>query len=265
MKYSIAITPYLNNRAFLYHTPLEDCEVIQLTPNDTIRAMNNGRLHAGVVPVAGLKQLDTQFEMFGDFGIASEGSVESVLFLSRIPFNEFTSSHRIKLTHESVSSVNLLALLFGYQHGFEQLPMIANDYEEYDGELLIGDGALKSRHNKQYHFSIDLSEQWMQLQRLPFVFARWVINKDTPMKFRVHLHQWLTSFVENEKKLQAIAAQHETQCSNMTYQQTMNYLNKIKTHIGIQERKAQVLYLSELEKYKPEFPWSENRQRKHYA
>lgn len=265
MKYSIAITPYLNNRPFLYHAPIKDCELVQLSPRESIRAMNNGEVHAGFVPVAGLKQVDEHFEMLGEFGIASECAVQSVLFLSQIPFSAFTPAHRVKLTHESITSVNLLGLLFGYQHGFDNLPMLANDYEEYDGELLIGDSALARLHNEQDMYVMDLSEQWNQYQKLPFVFARWVINKDAPNEFREELKQWLSTFVENEMVLKSMAAEQETQISSMTFLQAMDYLNRIKTSINEQGLISQELYLSELDKYNPEFHWSEKQLRKQYA
>ena len=80
MNYHIALTPYLNNRAFFYHTAPENCEFIKLSPRESVKALVDGRVQAGVVPVAGLKQIGDQFELLGKFGIASEGPIQSVLF-----------------------------------------------------------------------------------------------------------------------------------------------------------------------------------------
>ncbi len=265
MKYSIAITPYLNNRPLLYHTPINNCNLVQLSPRESIKALNSGHVQAGFVPVAGLKQIGERFQLLGDFGIASDRAVQSVLFISRLPFESYTSSHTIRLTHESITSVNLLGLLFGYQHGFDNLPMIANEQEDYDGELLIGDSALARMHNGQDLYVMDLSEQWIKYQNLPFVFARWVINKDAPVELQHDLKKWLSAFVENETELKSIAAEQETKNSIMSFQQAIDYLERIKTSIGIREKKGQELYLSELKKHKPEFFWSEKQLRKRYA
>ena len=253
MTYSVALTPYLNNRSYFYHTAIENTELVQLSPRKSVKALIEGSVYAGVVPVAGLAQLGDQFELLGNFGIASEGPVQSVLFLSRIPFKNFTSTNTIKLSSHSVTSINLLGLLFGYQHGFDSLPQISNEQVVFDGELLIGDRALERWQNRQDFYVMDLSRQWTRHQQLPFVFARWVINKDAPEELRNQLKQWLTTFVENETELHRITAEREAHQFRMTYEQVMDYLRGIRTAIGEREQAGQILFLSELKKHRPVF------------
>ena len=260
MSYSVALTPYLNNRSFFYHSPIENCELVQISPCETIKALKEGDVHAGVVPVAGLSQLGDQFELIGNFGIASEGPVQSVLFLSRIPFETFTTTSVVKLSSDSITSNNLLGLLFGYQHGFDNLPRSACGLKNYDGELLIGDRALNKRwQGGRNLYVMDLSSQWTLCQQLPFVFARWVVNKTALVKFRTDLKQWLTSFVEIETDLHRITAEREAHLYRMTYGQAMDYLLGIRTGIGVRERAGQTRFLSELKKHQPVF-YQSNRQ-----
>jgi len=259
MNYSVALTPYLNNRSFFHHTELENCELVQLPPRESVKAMVAGHVQAGIVPVAGLAQLGDQFELFGDFGIASEGSVQSVLFLSKIPFEAFTSINTVKLSSHSLTSNNLLGLLFCYEHGFDSLPQTSCDQMNFDGELLIGDRALDRWQNRQDLYVMDLSSQWTRQQQLPFVFARWVINKDAPEKLRGELKQWLTTFVENEIELHRMTAEREAQQFKMTSEQILDYLKGIKTEIGKREKEGQSLFLSEWKKHRPVF-YQSNKQ-----
>ena len=265
MNYRIAITPYLNNRPFVYHTVIENCELVQQSPRESVRALKEGYIQAGVIPVVCLSQLNDQFELLGNFGIASEGPVQSVLFLSQIPFEAFTSIHTIKLTSESMTSINLLGLLFGYQHGFDNLPRRARDQDEYEGELLIGDRALERLQGGKADYVMDLSAAWTRRQQLPFVFARWVVNKNASVKFCTDLKQWLKSFVNNEAGLQQAAAEREAQQFRMTSEYAMNYLQGIKTTIGEREREGQALFLAELQKYRPVFHDSAKQLRKRCA
>jgi chorismate dehydratase len=265
MNYQIVLTPYLNNRPFFYHTSLGNCELVQISPRESIKALNDGSAQAGVIPVAGLKLLGDQFKLLGNFGVASEGTVRSVLFFSRLPFDRFTSANTIKLSNESITSINLLGLLFGYQRGFNNLPQLTNDHNIFDGELLIGDRALERLQQGEDLFVTDLSERWTQYHQLPFVFARWVIHKNASKEFHVQLKEWLTTFVENEKDLQQVTAEREALLFNMASEQIMDYLQGIKTWIGEREQIGQTLYLAELEKHRPVFERSNKYLRKQYA
>lgn len=260
MNNTIALTPYLNNRSYFYHTAIENCDLVQMTPRESIKALKDGVVQAGVIPVAGLSQLGDQFELLGNFGIASEGPVLSVLFFSRIPFDAFTSTNTIRLSCDSVTSINLLGLLFGYQLGFDSLPQLTIDHAGFDGELLIGNRALYKRwQGGRYSYVMDLSSQWTRQHKLPFVFARWVINKDVSEKFYDQLKQWLSTFVKNETNLHRITAEKEAYQYRMSYGQALDYLQGIKTRIGEREQAGQECFLSELKQHQPVF-YQSNRQ-----
>ena len=127
MKYSIALTPYLNTRPFFYHQVPDDFELVAMSPRESVQAIESGRAIAGIVPIAGLKQLEDYIDFPGEFGIASEGPVHSVLFFSSRPFAAFTRNCNISLTSESLTSIQLLSLLFVYQLGQADLPGVIAD------------------------------------------------------------------------------------------------------------------------------------------
>jgi len=253
MKYPIALTPYLNTRSFYYHQVPDDFELVAMTPRESVQAIADGRAIAGIVPVAGLKRIEDYIDYPGDFGIASEGPVNSVLFFSGRPFAEFTRNCNISLTSESLTSIQLLSLLFVYQLGQNNLPGVSADGAHCDGQLLIGDKALSRYYQGEDKYVTDLSEKWTQYHHCPFVFARWVIRRDAPVELRAQLQNWLERFVNNEIFLKLMTAAHEAVNFGMTTRMVFEYLQGIKTHIGQHERYGQALYFDELERYRPAF------------
>ena len=265
MKYPIALTPYLNTRPYFYHQAPGNFALLAMSPRESVPALAGGHAIAGIVPVAGLERLKEEVDLLGEFGIASEGPVRSVLFFSRRPFAAFTRDCQIRLSRESLTSVQLLALLFGYQIGFANLPWVIPENAVSDGELLIGDDALSRFYKGDDRYVTDLSEQWTRYHHCPFVFARWVIRKDAHPELREQLQQWLDTFVRNEDHWKQVTAGCEAGRYAMTTASVFNYLQGITTRIGRDERLGQALYFDELEKYRPAFPDSSPAKTRTYA
>ena len=253
MKYSIALTPYLNTRPFFYHPLPGDFHMLAISPRESVQALAEGRAIAGIVPVAGLKQLEDFAEPLGDFGIASEGPVRSVLFFSRRPFAAFSRDCTVSLTSESLTSVQLLSLLFLYRLGPENLPGVIADAADSDGQLLIGDQALSRYYRGTDRYVTDLSDEWTRYHGCPFVFARWVIHREADADVREQLCEWLHSYLLREDHLKQVTAESECARYSMTAREIVFYLQGIKTRIGQKECYGQQLYLDEIAKYKPEW------------
>ena len=201
MKYRMAVTSYLNNRAYFQHPLPASCSLQAMYPRQAIAAVTSGKAQAAMLPVAGLAAVAPVAELFGEYGIAACGPVKSVLFFSDIPFDRLGSQHAIQLSNQSATSVNLLALLLSYRLGQAPLPVALPDHlrgQRATGELLIGDDALAAEQAHGYRYVTDLSEQWAQHHHLPFVFARWVLRRDASPGFRDALTTWLQGFVEQD-------------------------------------------------------------------
>jgi predicted solute-binding protein len=183
----------------------------------------------------------------------------SVLFFSDRPLGEMGAGTRIRLTKESASSVRLLYLVLGYRNGFDNLPQPAAPGETANGELLIGDSALKRMRNRCLNdtdtslpadaFVTDLAGEWYGIHRLPFVFARWVVRKDAPTKARSALEAWLAEFRTRENELVQRAVPGAARCLGLSEGDIRLYFRVIRRSLDQSDMAGQALFLSEFEKY----------------
>ena len=95
--------------------------------------------------------------------VSSEGAVESIQLVSRLPFSQIRS---VAVTPESATSVVLTKVLLPQA---EHVPL---DTPGADARLLIGDAALRSAfEDPTPHY--DLGRLWLERTGLPMVFAVW--------------------------------------------------------------------------------------------
>lgn len=107
-----------------------------------------------------------------------------------------------------------------------------------DGEVLIGDKALKYYHSTQNKNEIiDLAKQWKNKYNLPFVFARLCYNKNER-----RLKILVKNFDKQKIKIPQYILEHYSQRSGLTKNQIKDYLKKIDYNIGIKEKKALKLF-----------------------
>ncbi len=188
----IAKIPYLNSQPFYgalggdvaaRSTALRafDVEMIEMAPAQLGDLAREGRVDAGLIPVADYFALSARtagarYERLTDFGIAVRGRVESVLLLSEKPLAKLAGA-RIGVTEESATSVRLLRLLLEVAHGVMPAAYVRGARENVDASLLIGDEALAATAmSAPAPFVYDLAEEWETWQSLPFVFAVWVVR-----------------------------------------------------------------------------------------
>ena len=249
----IAITPYLNMRAFVHHGAPAGCELVPIAPRDAGPAIASGRMPAGVVPVGALSELGRQVELLGNYGIACPGPSRSVLFFSHRPFDELDGQAAIGITRESRSSVRLLYLLLAYRG--RALPRLASAGEPLDGELVIGDAALRRARVRDYPHVVDLAERWQQQHGLPMVFARWVVNRQAPRALRARLQLWLSAFAMNEPALLDCTAAADAALAGLDPTTARDYLAGIRSVLEPEDLRGQALYLAEFARHDwPDFP-----------
>jgi chorismate dehydratase len=94
--------------------------------------------------------------------VSSEGAVDSIQLVSKVPLEEIQS---VGITPESATSVVLTKVLLPHA---AHVPL----GEEADAKLLIGDAALRSAFEDPtpHH---DLGRLWLERTGLPMVFAVW--------------------------------------------------------------------------------------------
>lgn len=134
--------------------------------------------------------------------IASIGAVKSVLLFSPFELHQL-AGRTIYLTGESATSINLLKVIF---EEFQQISNIHYSMPEASIEtlianrnsaLLIGDRAMKMAASCPPDIKIyDLGALWYQATGLPFVFALWMIRRDSIAEFSEEL-----SLLENHLEM----------------------------------------------------------------
>ena len=160
-------------------------------PAATWRAAAAGELDAAIVPVAMLARTRPAMDLAGDFGVACDGPVGSVLLLSRLPPEQLAAGRgRVRLSTESETSRRLLRILFRQEFGREF--ETTDDVAQASAELVIGDVALRARQDRErWPLQVDLCDWWKRRTGLPFVFARWVVRHELPAQDRRALADWL--------------------------------------------------------------------------
>ncbi|MCC7120734.1 MAG: hypothetical protein IT493_04170 [Gammaproteobacteria bacterium] len=245
----LVITPYLNTRAFVHHGAPPGGELVALPPRAAGPAIAAGEALAGIVPVAALEEFDDSLELLGDYGIACAGAARSVLLFSRRPFERLDADARLRLTRESRSSVRLLYLLLAARGA--GMPRHAGPQDAIDGELVIGDAALRraGQPSKTLPHVADLAERWRATTGLPMVFARWVVRRDAPAAWRARLLDWLAAYARDEPRLLARAAACDGARAGLDRANAGAYLDGIRTVLGPDELRGQQRYLAELARH----------------
>ncbi|MDH5561579.1 MAG: menaquinone biosynthesis protein, partial [Deltaproteobacteria bacterium] len=114
-----------------------------------------------------------------DLSISADGPVKSIYLFLKKPLEDLRND-TIVLTEFSLTSVHLIQfLLKDFLIDFTQDKTIGAT-----GELLIADEAIKRFYDNKDPYIYDLSELWKVKTGLPFVFALWVIRRDSFYKNR---------------------------------------------------------------------------------
>src|SRR5580704_7877919 len=168
---------------FLNAAPLvrgiED-EVILATPAKLAEMLRKDELDAGLVSITEVL-FDDRYEVLDSMAIASLGEVQSVFLAHRKPVEQI---QEVFCDTASLTSVNLLRVLLaerGLKPEFKSLP----DYQSAttkDYVLLIGDAALDFLRAPHEHEIMDLGAAWLELTKLPFVYAVWALRRGVENK-----------------------------------------------------------------------------------
>jgi len=136
------------------------------------------------------------YSILPQLSISSIGAVASVLLFTKVPI-ESLDGHKIQLSSESATSVNLLKILLNQRFGCSCTYEVARPgVAVADGDstalLLIGDSALRACSNESDLFVYDLGEMWYAWTGYPFVFALWLCRNEVASRVElVNLAQQL--------------------------------------------------------------------------
>lgn len=152
---------YVNMAPVFYRLEAEVEEVTGV-PTDLNRMLLDGQLD--IAPISSIEYARNaeHLRILPRVCVSSEGAVESIQLVTRIPFGQVRS---VAVTPESATAVVLVRVLLPKA---EILPLGM----DADATLLIGDAALRSAFEDPtpHH---DLGRVWLERTGLPMVFAVW--------------------------------------------------------------------------------------------
>lgn len=109
---------------------------------------------------------------------------------------------------------------------------------ELQGEVIIGDKALKYYHENKNSNMIDLAKTWKEKYNLPFVFAVLCYNAD-----KTYLQKVTKNFDKRHIKIPQYILKQYAKRSGLNPKQILHYLTKIDYKIERKEKKALKLFL----------------------
>ncbi len=225
-KLKLGYIPYLNCVPFFYF--LKDCgfqgDYISGVPAELNRMLQCGQLDISPSSSFEYARNWQEYVLLPQHSIASRQQVKSVLLFSPVDISLLEGQH-VAITAESATSINLMRIIFREFYHLENVSdgVPEENIEKMIGEgyaaLLIGDRALRLAENCPSEMKIfDLGEVWYRYTGLPFVFALWMICRQS-----LDLHA---------DKLSQIAEQllHSRRCFE---QQSAAIAKKIAGKIGL--------------------------------
>jgi len=243
--------PYLNSEPFYFGLAASggsNVELHPLAPRAMGQLAAQGALDAGLFSLMDSVRLEDRFEPLGDFCIACDGEVQSVLFFARRPIEEMAGA-TVAVTGETATSVVLLKLLLASRYRLRGVRyMDMGSGEPADGCLLIGDEALRRRHGiegpdgRSLPHRYDLAEEWSAWQGLPFVFARWMVRAAADQAEKSALRDALARRLRaNLANLDAIGRVRRD--LGMTVAEIKTYLQGFSFELGEGERRGMETFL----------------------
>jgi chorismate dehydratase len=154
------------NMAPVFHRLDADVEEVVGVPTELNRALLADEID--VAPISSIEYARNAdvLRLLPRLCVSSEGAVDSIQLVSRIPLDDVRT---IAVTPESATSVALTSVLLPHA---EHVPLD----EPADARLLIGDAALKSSfEDPTPHY--DLGRLWQERTGLPMVFAVWAARE----------------------------------------------------------------------------------------
>ena len=196
---------------------------------------DKGVIDAGAMSIMDLFRLSSRYEPLGHLGIGVKRPAQSVLLFSNtiMPLLKGT----VAVTDETSTSFRLLQVLLEKRYGLSGIRYgrIASSML-FDGAsdalLLIGDEALRARQEGVRGLPVvtDLGQEWYQWQKVPFVFARWVVRQG----LRQEAKDFIEASLESSLKRSAMdisIAQEEAQKRGLTAEDVLNYWSGFNFHL----------------------------------
>ncbi len=184
-----------------------------------------------------------------DLSISSIGPVKSVLLFSLLPLEELDGA-AIGLTGESDTSVILLKVILsrflGFTNEYQRTWADVDEaFQHCPALLLIGDKAMKRSQGESAPYVYDLGELWYRHTGLPFVFAFWLVRRDTVLSRRGEIAQLHQTLVKAKEEACGTYGDIARSCPESAWygeEQLMEYWNSISYDLTPRHCEGAILF-----------------------
>ncbi len=245
--------PYLNSVPIYHNLSCEEFKILPVTPLRLGMLFKEDSISAGLISLMDYFDQEENLELM-NWCIATRDQVRSVLLFSNYGWQDL-SGKTIGITDDTSTSERLLQVLlekkFGIKARFER--MKDRDYSKYAAVLLIGDEALKNLKSGLAGFDLtyDLAAEWYSWQKLPFVFAVWVVQKNLLQDKKDQIAENIGKHLsENLPQLEKISNQHGKNLG-FSEKETVEYLEGFNYRLGERERETMRVFREMAAKLEP--------------
>lgn len=205
---------------FLKRSNLKSYEKLSIEHKKDVPSRLNRALYRGKIDAAVVSSIESRHKKYKNaaLGIVAKGDVKSVLV---------RKNSKPKLDPASASS-NMLSKILGL-----------------NGEVIIGDRALKAYLNEGADKFYDLAQIWHKKTGLPFVFGRLTYSKNGEIYKKL-----AKNFTKKPVKIPNYILQNYSQTRGIKRSDILWYLKFISYEINTKEQKAQALFLRRAREFK---------------
>lgn len=226
---------------------------------DGVPSRLNKLLREGVIDISPSSSIEylrhrDMYEIIEGHSISSFGTIGSILLFSGIPIEKL-NGRTILTSSQSETSVVLLDIILRkfYGHDVTLIPSeiaIPDALGTGHALLLIGDDALivrKKLSDSSPSYIYDLGDIWFKNTGLPFVFALWIVRKDSLREKGQQIQAFKSSLDRAKSKalsnLEQLASQNYLQ-GILSKEEILSYWKQISFDLGSEHIKGLELFAS---------------------
>jgi chorismate dehydratase len=182
--------PYANLvpifHALTTHFSLEDVRFVSGAPSELNRKLRAGRLDISPSSSIEYAKHPDRYLLCPDISVSSRTKVMSVVLLSNEPLKKLPDGP-IAVTRASDTSHVLLEILLR-EYLRKRNPLVRTSFSpgealrRYPAYLAIGDEALQASLSGTARHVTDLGEWWRRETGTPFVFALWIVSRESILR-----------------------------------------------------------------------------------
>lgn len=162
---------------------LLDVELVKAAPAQLARDILESDLDLAPIPAIEYARHADRFVLLPDIAISSDGEVQSILLVSKVPAEELDGRPVALAANSRTSQVLARILLerrWGVKPAYSEMPPdLPAMLRDADAALLIGDEAIRTYWEQPEGLhTYDLGTEWKAWTGLPFVFAVWAVRAE---------------------------------------------------------------------------------------